>query len=698
MMVSDALRKLAPAARLQLEANALLRRLSEAPELKELAEGHEGDNRYEPLYSTTLGAGLLSAELSDAERTTLRIIVSRFANEPFDEAALAKRAEDEAPGAELRLGLAGLRALGIVVTVRKAWGERLHALPYDALGAWQAVLFGEPELSCGDNKDTELTASAPGALDDDLFALLAFAAKQELILTQKGTIAKRQLQALHSVLKLPEDAALRQLQLAYGTGSSNGYEPGLAIVLDAALRFGLLAAEDGALRVQEAPLRAWLSLPRGRRGDMLQAAWFQRQWPREPLLQRAAAALLHAPRGAWLALPRLAAWLGGIARGGVSAEPLLLAQLAETQWLQPLAALGWLELARHTHTGETLLRIPDKPEDAQQEPSGRIYVQPDFELIVPSDTAAAVRWELERFADRFSSDQVHMYRITKSSVQFACEQGMTAAEIERFLAEHSRFGLPDNVGLAIRQWAGEYGRISFARASLLRCADAQLADELARNPRLAPYLLERLGDTVFVVRGERLRDLQAALDKAGYAPRKAVMELGMAEEDKHAGNGDNTGFAGAAANGFAPDRSAGEPNSEERAAFRFLAAAGDAGRGLLDATDPLLYYDLEPELPPRPERRAREAELRDVPAVWWKDYRTYHASTRKEMIRKAIEAEALLKLRLGGQDRTIAPKRLLEERDSWCIVGIDRSSGSEIRFGGDEWQEMKFVVPGMNDR
>jgi hypothetical protein len=160
----------------------------------------------------------------------------------------------------------------------------------------------------------------------------------------------------------------------------------------------------------------------------------------------------------------------------------------------------------------------------------------------------------------------------------------------------------------------------------------------------------------------------------------------------------STAIEAAAVHLFAPGirSSAGMPDltTDPSDAYIPMFAGGSNETGLFRSTDPLADYELEPELP---ERRFILPELvKEVPAVWWKDYRAYHASTRKEMIRKAIEWQSYVKLRMNGQDVTVRPKRLLEECDGWSLIGVP-SGGGESRFAEGAWREMMLVVPGLND-
>ncbi|UUZ95851.1 hypothetical protein LJK87_16520 [Paenibacillus sp. P25] len=66
-----------------------------------------------------------------------------------------------------------------------------------------------------------------------------------------------------------------------------------------------------------------------------------------------------------------------------------------------------------------------------------------------------------------------------------------------------------------------------------------------------------------------------------------------------------------------------------------------------------------------------------------------------------------MQVRKEGKDYRILPRKLQETRGTWCLTGweplsLDAGdapvlSGSEIRWLADEWQEMKLIVPGIND-
>jgi len=135
--------------------------------------------------------------------------------------------------------------------------------------------------------------------------------------------------------------------------------------------------------------------------------------------------------------------------------------------------------------------------------------RPDAPLIVQSDgtilaeTAAPgypdARARLARFAElEKSPEHVHTYRVTPLSLWNAAAAGMTAEEIERALADHSKYDLPQNVLAGIREQVSRYGRLRLERSGdgglLLVAADAFTAELVAKS-KAARYLGRRAGPT-----------------------------------------------------------------------------------------------------------------------------------------------------------------------------------------------------------
>ncbi len=80
-------------------------------------------------------------------------------------------------------------------------------------------------------------------------------------------------------------------------------------------------------------------------------------------------------------------------------------------------------------------------------------------------------------------------------------------------------------------------------------------------------------------------------------------------------------------------------------------------------------------------------DMQDIPISWIKEFREYHGSTRKDMIRKAIEWKSVLQLRKEGRNRFIIPRMLREDRSGWILEGLEEYqeiSLAERGLGGNE--------------
>ena len=89
--------------------------------------------------------------------------------------------------------------------------------------------------------------------------------------------------------------------------------------------------------------------------------------------------------------------------------------------------------------------------------------------------------------------------------------------------------------------------------------------------------------------------------------------------------------------------------------------------------------------------------------MWLKDYRTYHVSTRKEIVEKAIEMKTLLQVRMNGTDYRVAPRKVQDTRGTWWMTGVEQRKDRlpqalEVRWHAGEWDEMKLILPGINDK
>jgi DNA excision repair protein ERCC-3 len=155
------------------------------------------------------------------------------------------------------------------------------------------------------------------------------------------------------------------------------------------------------------------------------------------------------------------------------------------------------------------------------DPSNPLIVQGDHSVLVEVDSPRyeEARDGLVRFAELIKSpEHIHTYRVTPLSIWNACAAGVAADEIVDVLVRYSKYPVPEHVAVEIRDFASRYGRLQLTREEhglVLNTDDAALAEEIARNKHVAPFLIERTGLT-FLVPAEARGRIKQALIKIGF--------------------------------------------------------------------------------------------------------------------------------------------------------------------------------------
>ncbi len=132
----------------------------------------------------------------------------------------------------------------------------------------------------------------------------------------------------------------------------------------------------------------------------------------------------------------------------------------------------------------------------QYNPQNPIIVQGDKSVLleVNSPLYQEARDILSRFAElEKSPEYIHTYRISPLSLWNAASTGLAADVIIDGLARYSKYPVPGNVEVDIREYMGRYGRIRLTRRHndlLLTSEDVPLILELLRRKELKPYILE----------------------------------------------------------------------------------------------------------------------------------------------------------------------------------------------------------------
>lgn len=132
-----------------------------------------------------------------------------------------------------------------------------------------------------------------------------------------------------------------------------------------------------------------------------------------------------------------------------------------------------------TSIGRYLLGLADDF-DLAAAPPGDVIVQPNFDVVFLGPSPAQ-EGRVGRVADRVGKGHAvgTLFRITRESILRAAAGGMPSEEILETLESAGHQPLPENVRREITGWLGRVRRLTWRRAVVVTCPDAESADRLA---------------------------------------------------------------------------------------------------------------------------------------------------------------------------------------------------------------------------
>ena len=385
----------------------------------------------------------------------LAVLLRRYGSGPFEEEQLAAAAGKELlREAEMRRGLSQLREAGIVFTLRKAWGDRMHFIPQDAFASWLDAVYPAqlvPAEAEGE-RSVRLEGGYRFPFSLQLLHGLAALAQAGLQLTSRGVLPKRTAMAVLRRLEL-QASELEELHVRTPEHDEAPYERPLTVMLDAAIALGLLRIDPkaGAMRFHKDRLSDWLACRAEARESELYAFMFDRYAAYDSRFSHAAAALAVLPCGAWYLTDRLDAWLQSLDAEGAGRW---------RGWANALCGLGWLQRGR-TPDGREAVRWTMEPAPSDLSGArasngpGLLRFLPGGDMIAPPDLDYRLRWELERLASPASPGPMMLYRCSGRTVMRFMKHGGTREEAGRLVREASGCAMPDDLSGMLDNWTEE---------------------------------------------------------------------------------------------------------------------------------------------------------------------------------------------------------------------------------------------------
>ncbi|MBO9599625.1 MAG: helicase-associated domain-containing protein, partial [Cohnella sp.] len=415
---------------------------------------------------------------------------------------------------------------------------------------------------------------------------------------------------------------------------------------------GALVRTERDIRIDECGLNDWLALSVMQADARLHEFLLERYASADPQLHLAASAVATLPAGQWLETRLFS---------------MLVPESKADAWLRVLECCGWVE--RGEAAGRPAFRILNEfpareaGSEPEADPNGGVFiVQPDGEIIVTPDVGLAARWTLERTAERVAADAFFVYRLSRDACAGAVDAGYSRQALSDFLENGSGEPLPSQVSDSLNDWYARLGKTRFEDAVLLRTDGPAIAKLLMDDPELASRRLELVGDRDFIIDEGDRRAIEARLSKLGYPPASIKLHVRGNVAQVVAG--------------------------EERG----------TGTGWIYRPFTLTYYDADPSIP---ELEELFPGVLDIPSAWVREPRTYHASTREALVRRAIGWQTSLLVRREGETRHFVPLALERRGDGFRAVGHWREEAGDprelVEVNGHDLAEMMINLPSLEE-
>lgn len=611
----------------------------------------EQDHRLASHRELTLHARLTDADYveqlwqacSQAEQDVARLFLFQAA-----QGFLTKKEWDRLAARQVRfaLGLTRLRRLGFVFTVRKLWSEVGYMMPQEIREILITRLVrqkGKEKAleSSSDHQALSYYIAAGRGIHLDLFGMLLYMREHEIPLTQRKTIHRRVLQKLEHRFSLQAAHVDEWFNRYYPPPIKESYQPETAIILDLALRLGLLRLEQARICIAMDAVAEWLACPA--------AVRFGREWqiitdaylPCEPWFEAYAILMKQHVGEQWINSDELLVQLRELGYALPDDAPKQLLK----NWLHPLLGLGWIQLgefAERTYWRWNPL-IRRESEDGW-------YVQPTGEMIIPPLVSLKKLWELSKIAEITFDGEWIRAALDPKRLQSYVSRGANWQDALAFLQEGSAYPIPVEAQQLLRRWSEQARQIHLEHVVRVRVAEPRLLDDMLQIPMLAPYLGERISPTEMLVAVDAQQDLADALRRCGY-------EAVLSEPQRHAEQ----------------------------------AAAGTSGEniGLFDATGQLAGYQVENTFPDADESLG---QLRALPKMWTSHYQAYHPQTLRDLCKRAVELGLSIRIELtNGSQWTGIPLRLEVDMGYWVLTLENGRRRNSCRL--EEISRAQIILP-----
>ncbi|MBP1999332.1 hypothetical protein J2Z69_000351 [Paenibacillus shirakamiensis] len=641
-------------------------------------------------------------QLTPLGHQTFEYIMKSYAGIPFTLDALQAKENVHLSGAELRVGCMTLLGAGLLSSVVKAWGEHLYYVPIPICTELQSILWSEKDVPSYVPQN-EIVKEAGGSLVMDIFRTLVFTAKSGIPLTSKGTIHQKVLRKLNALVGFePEQFARLKLRYPH----SDLYTGSIVIVLDMLFALDLIINTGGVWSIQEGQVRRWLNTRSEQLQDQLYTQMVLRYIPPDVWLQQWAIGIVSdsIEQDIWYRVEDVSQLLYLSNRVGLYDERQ--AEWIEG-WLDFLNGTGFMDLILEDSkiigfrwklkpditsavtskiTSEVTSQVTSKVERvdvASSMPtisSQMLYIQSDFEVLVPPETSLAIRWELEISAENSTYDTMSVYKFSRASIGEALKHGRNSKDILDFLEKYAAGGVPENVESAIKQWGLELGRTQFAEVHMLRCSDDATARTISTYmSNHEAIVLEPIGSKDFIVQLKDIKAMSKILTQMDLSPLDTLdhsivgfyPEAGLENDWRH--------------------RALASSNELKHIDEDVEAEIQGGQRGWIHNGVPIHVYKQSTEIPVAYEELF--PGFQEVPAVWWKELRRVHSSTAKSIIEQALIWRTKLRISDKKGEIVDAIPRTIEGENEWKVEITPLDKLTKMWLEEQDIDQIQLLLP-----
>jgi DNA excision repair protein ERCC-3 len=152
-----------------------------------------------------------------------------------------------------------------------------------------------------------------------------------------------------------------------------------------------------------------------------------------------------------------------------------------------------------------------------------VIVQSDRSILLETDGPQFddARDAIASFAELIKSpEHIHTYRITPLSLWNAAAAGLSADDIVKALHRYSKYDVPENIVIEIREYVSRYGRLKLYKLEdgrlVIESQDAMLITELVNNQQVKPYVAGSDGRNRIVIAPGDRGNIKCAMIKLGF--------------------------------------------------------------------------------------------------------------------------------------------------------------------------------------